>query len=283
MEGRRRSLRGRPRRGGDPHEGWVWRRAGPCGVELAQPGQGQGAGPGQHGPLPHEALRDPDPRLLRGRDLRRRPGGRDLRAVPPLFNASRPPGEWQAYDLAFRRPRFDAEGKVLEPARLTLFHNGILVQNNEELLGQTFWLHWGAYEAHGDTAPIELQDHGHPVRFRNMWIRSLPERPAPTPEALRRAEIVKLPAETLDLLAGSYRTGSSRGPASVVITREGGHLLVKFPFLPKALVVEPTSPTEFAMTHTDGRLRFQTNDQGAVTGLIFEIGDGERPMTRMAD
>ncbi len=95
---------------------------------------------------------------------------------PPLANASRPPGEWQTYDIAFRRPRFDQGGKLLEPARLTLIHNGILIQNNEELLGRTSWLQSLPYEAHADRGPIQLQDHGHPVRFRNMWIRDLAER-----------------------------------------------------------------------------------------------------------
>ena len=95
---------------------------------------------------------------------------------PPLSNASRPPGEWQAYDIAFRRPRFDKDGKLTEPARVTLFHNGILVQNTEELFGQTSWLEGEPYEAHGNRGPIQLQDHGHPVRFRNIWIRDLPER-----------------------------------------------------------------------------------------------------------
>ena len=59
---------------------------------------------------------------------------------PPLFNATRPPGQWQVYDIAFRRPRFDQSGKLLEPARFTVFLNGILVQNNEEPWGQTSWL-----------------------------------------------------------------------------------------------------------------------------------------------
>ena len=63
---------------------------------------------------------------------------------PPLANACRPPGEWQAYEIAFRRPRFDTDGKLIEPARLTVFHNGILIQNNEELWGGTNWLEAGS-------------------------------------------------------------------------------------------------------------------------------------------
>jgi hypothetical protein len=95
---------------------------------------------------------------------------------PPLVNASRPPGEWQSYDIVFRRPRFDAAGKVTSPARFTVFHNGILVQDNAELVGPTAHTTRPPYEAHADRLPISLQDHGHPVRFRNIWIRDLETR-----------------------------------------------------------------------------------------------------------
>ena len=96
------------------------------------------------------------------------------------------PGEWQTYDIAFRRPRFDASGKLLEPARVTLFHNGVLVQNNEGPFGPTSWLRWTPYTNRGDRGPISLQDHDHPVRYRNIWLRELPERPAPSAEELAR-------------------------------------------------------------------------------------------------
>jgi hypothetical protein len=95
---------------------------------------------------------------------------------PPLVNASRPPGEWQSYDIVFHRPRFDAAGKVLTPARFTILHNGILVQDNAELVGPTAHTTRPPYEAHADRLPITLQDHGHPVRFRNVWIRDLESR-----------------------------------------------------------------------------------------------------------
>lgn len=92
---------------------------------------------------------------------------------PPLVNASRKPGEWQTYDIVFRRPRFDASGKLVSPARLTVVHNGILVQDNEELTGPTAHKARPPYKAHADRLPISLQDHGHPVRYRNIWIREL--------------------------------------------------------------------------------------------------------------
>ena len=198
---------------------------------------------------------------------------------PPLFNASRPPGEWQAYDIAFHRPRFDRQGKLLEPARVTLFHNGILVQNNEELLGETSWLRWIPYDAHADKAPIELQDHGHPVKFRNMWLRELPERPAPTPADLERPKVVKIDDKALDELAGEYAMGANG--SNVAITRSEGRLMVKFSFLPKPLAIEPISPTTFVMPHTDGQFAFERDASGAVTGALFKIGDGERFLKRI--
>jgi hypothetical protein len=96
---------------------------------------------------------------------------------PPLANASRPPGEWQVYDIAFEAPRFDGDGKLLNPARVTVFHNGVLVQHAEELLGPTKNKARPPYEAHPAKLPLSLQDHDHPVRFRNIWIRELKERP----------------------------------------------------------------------------------------------------------
>jgi hypothetical protein len=92
---------------------------------------------------------------------------------PPLVNASRKPGEWQSYDIVFRRPRFDASGKVTSPARVTVLHNGVLVQDNVELTGPTGHYKRPPYERHADKLPISLQDHGHPVRFRNFWVRKL--------------------------------------------------------------------------------------------------------------
>ena len=94
---------------------------------------------------------------------------------PPLVNASRPPGEWQSYDIVFRRPRFDPQGKLLRPARVTVLHNGILVQDNVTLSGPTAHQRRPPYVAHPDKLPIHLQDHGSPVRYRNIWIRELAE------------------------------------------------------------------------------------------------------------
>ena len=92
---------------------------------------------------------------------------------PPLVNASRRPGEWQTYDIVFHRPRFTGGGGVASPARVTVFHNGVLVQDNVVLTGPTAFGKRPPYKAHPDALPLSLQDHGYPVRFRNVWIRKL--------------------------------------------------------------------------------------------------------------
>lgn len=91
----------------------------------------------------------------------------------PLVNASRPPGEWQGYDVLFLAPRFAADGRVLAPARMTVFHNGVLVQHDVALRGATVYQGQPGYEAHAARLPLRLQDHGDPVAFRNIWIRAI--------------------------------------------------------------------------------------------------------------
>ncbi|MNC95636.1 hypothetical protein D3C83_128020 [compost metagenome] len=83
---------------------------------------------------------------------------------------SRAPGEWQTFDIEFRRPRFDDTGKLVSPARMTVRHNGVLIHDDVALLGPTSHRVRAPYERHEDALPISLQDHGHPVRFRNIWL-----------------------------------------------------------------------------------------------------------------
>jgi hypothetical protein len=94
---------------------------------------------------------------------------------PPLVNACRPPGQWQSYDIIFHRPRFHKDGKLARPARMTVLHNGVLVQDNVELTGPTAHKERPPYKQHAEKLALTLQDHGDPVRYRNIWLRELHE------------------------------------------------------------------------------------------------------------
>lgn len=91
----------------------------------------------------------------------------------PLVNASRKPGEWQTYEIIFTAPRFNSDGSLKSAAFATVLYNGVLVQNHVELKGGTTNVGQPVYKKHGDKEPIVLQDHGSPVKFRNIWIREL--------------------------------------------------------------------------------------------------------------
>lgn len=92
---------------------------------------------------------------------------------PPLVNASRKPGEWQTYDVAFTAPRYQ-DGAVVAPATITVFHNGVLLHNKQAYLGPSTHRNAPKYPgSHPAKGPISLQDHGDPMRFRNIWVRPL--------------------------------------------------------------------------------------------------------------
>jgi hypothetical protein len=101
--------------------------------------------------------------------------GSIYKQFPPLVNASRKPGEWQAYDVIWTAPTFNADGTLKTPAFVTALHNGVLVQNHVALKGPTRYIGAPQYEPHG-SAPIKLQAHGDksaPISFRNIWLREL--------------------------------------------------------------------------------------------------------------
>jgi len=98
--------------------------------------------------------------------------------MPPQVNASLPPGKWQTYDIICEGPRF-VDGKLTKPLVVTVLHNGVVTQNHTALIGETPHKQVGTYHAHPEKGPIKLQDHGNPMRFRNIWIRELH---MPTPE-----------------------------------------------------------------------------------------------------
>jgi len=93
--------------------------------------------------------------------------------TPPLVNAMRKPGEWNSYDVIWQAPQFQDDGELLSPATVTVVHNGVVVQNHFTLLGDTPYNRPPRYKQHPADLPIRLQDHGNPVRFRNIWVRPL--------------------------------------------------------------------------------------------------------------
>jgi hypothetical protein len=91
----------------------------------------------------------------------------------PDVNASRPPGEWQCYDIMFYAPRFEENGSLISPARAAVLHKGVLIHHNVELQGPCVFIGEPYYIPHPEKLPLLLQDHGDKVRFRNIWVREL--------------------------------------------------------------------------------------------------------------
>lgn len=186
---------------------------------------------------------------------------------PPLVNASRKPGEWQTYDVIWTAPRFDAEGKLVSAPRVTLFHNGVLVQNNVELFGETGWLDRAPFRVHPEKLPISLQDHGNPVRYRNVWVRPL-GRPSKTELSLADA--------VLDGYCGRYRRGRDevvevvRGPDRTLHLTLGG---VKFQMFAE-------TPTRFFSKTVDVQCEF--GGTGTSTTARVSVGeDGGETLRRL--
>lgn len=99
--------------------------------------------------------------------------GAIYKQTPPQVNATRPPGQWNVYDIVWTAPRFAEDGSLKSPASITALHNGVLILNHFQLKGDTPFNRPPQYKAHADRLPIRLQDHGNPVRFRNIWVREI--------------------------------------------------------------------------------------------------------------
>jgi hypothetical protein len=177
---------------------------------------------------------------------------------PPLVNASRGPGEWQTYDIIFRRPRFLPNGSLRSPANMTVFHNGVLVQDHVDLWGSTDWLQYREYQAHSDTLPLILQDHANPVRYRNIWLRALPDVPRPNGLAASVAK-TSLPASILQSYTGTY---TSPNEEVATVRLRGRELLLKMPGSQRELQLVPVTREQFDLLHTAGRVDFSRGDSG---------------------
>ena len=185
---------------------------------------------------------------------------------PPLVNASLPPGIWQSYDIVFRRPRFDSAGVLRTPARMTAFQNGVLIQDNVAFWGPTNWLQANPYVAGPASGPIALQDHGNPVRYRNVWVRELPEVPFPTLAPPPVAADV--PASVLKSMIGTYASGGM----VLVISKTPDGLRVDLPE-GRWQVLIPLSSTEYAFGSTAATLKATPGPGGHPAKITFQMGD----------
>jgi hypothetical protein len=195
---------------------------------------------------------------------------------PPMVNASRGPGEWQSYDVVFRRPRFSATGTLVSPARMTVFHNGVLVQDNMELWGPTRWLEHGPYERHADSLPLVLQDHANPVRYRNVWVRPLPPREVSRGLTVSRAT-ARVPASTLRRYVGTYGTG---GDVAAVVRLRGTQLVAEFLDNGVERPLVPLSPTRFTLPRTESAIEF-VERPGQPTLIRFAFAEVRREAPRI--
>jgi len=180
---------------------------------------------------------------------------------PPLVNATRPPGEWQTYDIIWTAPRFDDGGKIAHRARVTVIHNGVLVQNDVELTGQTGWINRVPYKAHPERTPIAFQDHGHPVRYRNVWVRELGN---------PRHKEFMLADSLLDTFVGNF--GQAKRNAVVIRRLPDG--LLGLTLAGQELVMHAESPTQFFALTTDVQCEFS---EGA-NHLALSVGDSDHAM-----
>ncbi len=171
----------------------------------------------------------------------------------PLVNASRKPGEWQSYDIIFRRPRFDESGELASPARITVLHNGVLIQDNSGAFGPTNWIRHKDYKTmKGKTkGPLSFQDHGNPVRYRNVWVRPLAES-QPKPEKPYDPVTIELEEADAKKLVGKY--GKRR------IELVDGKLVYVFNSIRLDMVAH--SKTEFGFKKSAGWAKFEVDENG---------------------
>jgi hypothetical protein len=213
---------------------------------------------------------------------------------PPLVNATRPPGEWQTYDIYFRRPRFKADGSLQEPARVTAVVNGVLVQNNEVITGPTAPIPPSGYVKHDDELPLTIQDHGQPIRFRNVWVRRIEPRPEPPAGYVPNA--VALSAAMLKGTAGEFyreRPANAQAAANAAaqnrpqspaytITVKGNEIWVAtggFGGSSPAVRAIPTAPDRLWLMSRATELVLTRDATGVVTG-VSDSESNATPATR---
>jgi hypothetical protein len=150
------------------------------------------------------------------------------------------------------------------------------VQDGVEPWGPTAWLQAMPYSAHPDRLPLAFQDHGNPVRYRNIWLRELPESPLPGPSPDPRP-VVNLPQGSLDRYVGKYKVDAQ---ASYTVSRRGSQLFCDFQYNGQALELVPHSEREMSLRWTAGELEFDLKPDGTVSGFTFSLGGEKRTATK---
>ena len=181
---------------------------------------------------------------------------------PPLVNASRGPGQWQSYDIVFKAPRFDENKKLLSKAVITVLHNGVVVHHATEAFGPTSWVLHYNYNSKQIEGSIGLQDHGNPVRYRNIWIRKLSADNSkgtyPQSRAFTEDEIKKF--------VGKYKGGQE-------VNLIDGKMYLKT--LGRDMEMVAYSDGTFGLLKTAGPISFTTDNEGNVTALKMQLHAGK--------
>ncbi len=185
---------------------------------------------------------------------------------PPQVNTCRKPGEWQTYDIIFKAPRFAEDGRLLKPAIITVFHNGVLTQDHVELMGPTNWCSRTPYSKHAEKLPLALQDHGNPVRYRNIWVRELPA--LGSADAHRKVLVFGEPQ--LKKYVGSY---VGRGGRVNITLGADGCLHADFPGGQAAHPLFAESEARFYSNFVDAEYEFVFSGN-QVTGLKVNVTQG---------
>ena len=180
---------------------------------------------------------------------------------PPLVNACRAPGQWQTYDIIYKMPRFDDEGELAKGAVVTVLQNGVVVQNAAEALGPTEWVHHREFDPKVTEGAIGLQDHGNPVRYRNIWVRKLGTKQTKGEYPEKRA----FTAEELEKFPGKYQK-------KLEIKAEDGTLWILFrdQYIEMAAYEDGTIGTIESAAVID----FESDDEGKVTAINYKFDAG---------
>jgi len=192
---------------------------------------------------------------------------------PPLVNACRAPGQWQTYDIIFHRPHFSEDGKLIKPARITVLQNGVLTQDNVEILGPTNWQNREPYEKHPDKLFLALQDHHNPIRYRNIWIRELSENSV---YAANRKQIT-IPDTLLNRYVGTY---GFNGKPRIFVSKEFGQLYI-VPNRATKYPLNAESLTRFFTSKLAADIVFDLDKNGNVTGLTEYMGGGKEVVKKI--